>query len=324
MTDHRQRDRLLRLEPERLRDRGGGDIERTEVARPGRDGRRQRHARGEERRLRRGHLDAQRLTGGGEPDDGSRPGHEAEDECLDERPWPACHRQPAVELSRELADGRPAVREGADPLGSGQPVRDHEQGQHHDEERRHGEPEQDGARNEAADLEDHDGKCRDGHDDRRVDDPLHDDGAERRRATDALAVPEVVAADELAEAGRQDVIGEIPDEQVLEGPVERDRRDRREQPLPAQAACAEVCQDEQDHHPEPCEVRATDVVAHLGEVDAIDDDDDRDERDRDPEEGAEGSAAGQRGFRFAMSFGDRRTRSRWSMNRTITLSVDSP
>ena len=115
------------LEPERPRDDRGREVERAEVARPGRDRRGQRDARREERRLGRRQLDAQRLARGGERDDRGAPGEAAQDDRLDERPGPAGDGQPAVQLARrrrETRGQRSAQRD--DPLGARQAVGRHE------------------------------------------------------------------------------------------------------------------------------------------------------------------------------------------------------
>ena len=76
------------------------------------------------------------------------------------------------------------------------------------------EPEQDRAGHHPADVQDEDRDRGDGHQDHRVHDPLDDDRAQVGAALIALAVAEVVAPDQLAEAGRQDVVGEVADEHV--------------------------------------------------------------------------------------------------------------
>ena len=53
------------------------------------------------------------------------------------------------------------------------------------------------------------------HDDR-VDDALDDDRAQDRRAADPLPLAQRVAPDELAEARRQDVVGEVAEIRVAE------------------------------------------------------------------------------------------------------------
>ena len=61
----------------------------------------------------------------------------------------------------------------------------------------------------------------DGHDHDGVDDALDDDRAEDGGPADALALAERMAAEQLAEAGRQDVVGEIADVRVAEDPPVR-------------------------------------------------------------------------------------------------------
>jgi hypothetical protein len=57
---------------------------------------------------------------------------------------------------------------------------------------------------------------------------------------DALALPERVAAVQLAEPRGQDVVGEVADVGVAEDAPVRQRRDRREERAPAGAAGADV------------------------------------------------------------------------------------
>ena len=59
-----------------------------------------------------------------------------------------------------------------------------------------------------------DGDGGDQHDRGRVDDALDHHRAERRGPADPLAVAQVVAAQQLAQTGRQHVVGQVADEQV--------------------------------------------------------------------------------------------------------------
>ena len=75
-------------------------------------------------------------------------------------------------------------------------------------------------------LQDQDRGGADSHQHDRVDDPLHDNRAEGGAAADSLAIAEVVASDQFAEPGRQDVVGEVSDEHVGDQASQRDRVDR--------------------------------------------------------------------------------------------------
>ena len=166
------------------------------------------------------------------------------DERLDERPRPARDGQPAAELAGQLADPRPAL--GARRRSASAPGRrwaaiptasaDGEQ------RRRRRRPTSTALATIAADAQDEDR--------RRARSRRRRPGRRpaRRRpsrgsscATDALAVAEVVAPDQLAEPGRQDVVGEVADEQVAEH-----RRDSgpwpigRDEALPAERPDSEV------------------------------------------------------------------------------------
>ena len=88
--------------------------------------------------------------------------------------------------------------------------------EHDDQQRDERQPEQDGAAHRAADAQDEDRDRGDRHDHHRVDDPLDDDRAEDRRPADAFALAERVAAVQLAEPRRQDVVGEVADVGVAE------------------------------------------------------------------------------------------------------------
>ena len=119
-----------------------------------------------------------------------------------------------------------------------------------------------------------------------VDDALDDDRPERRRPADALPVAEVVAPDELAEPGRQDVVRQVADEQVAEH-VAGTRtawigRTRRCQRSAAHPEIDAITEREPDR--DPARVGGAEDVGRLLEVDAAEDEDERDERDRGPDE----------------------------------------
>ena len=91
----------------------------------------------------------------------------------------------------------------------------------------------DRADDNAADIEDKNGCGADPNQDNGIDDALHDDGPEGGAAADSLPISEVVASDELAEPGRQNVVGEVPDEHIGRQPAEGHGADRPDQDLPA-------------------------------------------------------------------------------------------
>src|SRR5947207_2844840 len=84
----------------------------------------------------------------------------------------------------------------------------------HDEQPRYRQADQHRARHEPTHVQHEDRQRRERHDNGRVDDPLHDDRAQRRRPADALAVAEVVAPHQLPKARRQHVVGEVADQQI--------------------------------------------------------------------------------------------------------------
>ena len=174
---------------------------------PGRPGRRrERDARREERRLRR--------SSAGRPiawpaAANARTVHDqaaAAGERLGEGPRPARDREavlePPAELARSAASARRTRRAGRRRAGGGRRSRP----QRRRRAGRSPRPDEDGGRDDAPDVEDEDRHGRDRDHDHHVDDPLDDDRAEGRRPADPLAVAEVVAPDELAEARRQDVV----------------------------------------------------------------------------------------------------------------------
>ena len=76
-----------------------------------------------------------------------------------------------------------------EPVGAGQPVGDHPDHQDDDEQARDGRADEDGAGDDAADVQDERATRRDRDADDEVDDPLHDDRPERRRPADPLPSP---------------------------------------------------------------------------------------------------------------------------------------
>ena len=84
------------------------------------------------------------------------PGDDAEQERLDERPRPPGDREPAPQLAGQLADLRPARRDGGDPLGAGQPVGRDPERQDDDQQPGHGHAHEHRAGDDAPDAQDED------------------------------------------------------------------------------------------------------------------------------------------------------------------------
>ena len=128
---------------------------------------------------------------------------------LDERPRPARDAQPVAQPGDRLADPRVALGPGRDPLGARQAVRGDPDRESDRQQPGHRDARQHGARDDAPDGQHEDRDRRDRDDRDEVDDALDDDRAEGRRPGDALAVAGVVAPDQLADPGRQDVVREV-------------------------------------------------------------------------------------------------------------------
>jgi len=202
-------------------------------------------------------------------------------------------------------------------------------------------PDEDGAGNDAPDAEDKERRRRDGDDRDEIDDALDDDRSEGRRPADPLPIAEVVAPDQLAQPGRQDIVGEIADQEVAEHPRVADRGDRTEEPLPPQRPEGQGGRKEHRRQPDPAQVGMGQHVAGPSEVDATQDEPQGRDRDRCADEGAEkrsrthldwrrraggaqtAEGGGGVGVR-AVSFGERRRPMRWRTYRATTRSVDAP
>jgi hypothetical protein len=185
-----------------------------------------------------------------------------------------------------------------------------------DEQRGDRRADEDRPGDDPAHAQDEDRHGGDGDDDGDVHHPLDDDRAERRRPAQSLPIAEVVTAHQLTEAGRQDVVGQVADQQVRQHGPEADRRDRAQQALPADRAEEDVDDEEPERHHQPAGLGAGDDVDRRREVDRPDDEGDRERGDRDPDDAAQDRRPAQavhppRSGRRATSFGDRRTRSRW-------------
>ena len=167
--------------------------------------------------------------------------------------------------------------------------------------------------------EDRDRRDRDDRDE--VDDALDDDRPERRRAGDPLAVAGVVAPDQLAEPGREDVVREVADEQVRQrvrygtGAIGARRRCQRRARTPRSTHRKPT----EDGDPAPIggpedarrsAARSTDRRTSQSATSEIADADDGADAGSPgaPRQAAGGSVSGGR----AVSFGLRRTPSRWS------------
>ena len=133
-------------------------------------------------------------------------------------------------------------------------------------------------------MQDEDRERRDRDHDGRVDDPLHDDRPEGRGARHALAITDVVRPDQLPEPRRQDVVGEIPDQQVAQHPDVPDVLDRVEQALPAQGPQQHVERLEPEHRHDPDGIDASERLGGAGEVGLREDEREREDRDDDPDQ----------------------------------------
>ena len=148
-------------------------------------------------------------------------------------------------------------------------------------------PDQDGARDDAADVEQEDRGGRDRDQDRRVDDAFDHDRAERGGAAEPLAIAQVVAANQLAEAGRQHVVGEIAHQEVAQDRDERDASDRGQQDLPADGPAEDVETDAASHGQDPAGRRVRQHATHRRDVHLADHERERGQRDRDPDPAAD-------------------------------------
>ena len=184
-----------------------------------------------------------------------------------------------MQLAGEILDPWPAGSEGRDPVCARQPVRHDQEREQHHEQPYDRKTDQDGVRDEAPDLQDDDRQGGDGNDHACVDHPLDDHGPERRRPADALAVTQVVAPDQLAEARREHVVGGVSDRQVGEHARHPDEVDRSQQSLPAPRAKDQVGRRHPDHEGNPTGVGRRQDVGRAGQVDLAQDEGERRDRD---------------------------------------------
>ena len=136
-----------------------------------------------------------------------------------------------------------------------------------------------------ADVEDEDRESADRDDHRSVDHSLDDDRAERRGAADPLPVTEVVAADQLAEPGRQDVVGQIADQEIAKHGHRADGSDGGDEALPAGGSEQDVDRLQPDRHEQPGRDRRAQDVRGPAEVHPRQDVGQRGDRDGDAEDG---------------------------------------
>ena len=246
-------ERRVARDPEALGDGHHGQLERADVAGPGRDDRDQRDAAREQRRLRDGELDADRLAGRQERAGRGGPGERAEGEG--QRRSPAAGRRRRARRAggapARAARGRRAMiaatrsAPGSRWAAIPSPRRD-------DQQRRR--------RRARAGPRWSSRRGRSG----------------RATASAAIATTITVSTTrstttvprtvvrlmpspspsawlryELAEASRQDVVGEVADVRVAEDAPVGQRRDRREERAPASAARADVDERRDEHHRDP-------------------------------------------------------------------------
>ncbi len=208
-----------------------------------------------------------------------------------------------------------------------EPVGCQRDGQGHAQKACQGHAHQDRAHNHATDVEDQDRSRAYPNQHHGVDDPLHDHGPERRAAADSLPVTEVVTSDQLAQAGRQDVVGEVPDQHVGAEAAQRNAVDRGDQPLPAHCPEGQIGGHACDGETEPGGVGSTECLRGVAEIDAAQNQVDAHDRD-DEADTAASDAGGQAPHRAVVfrpaSFLERLTRRRCSMKRAMTRSVERP
>ena len=320
MHEQGHRKGLIARDPEPLGDGDRGQFEGADIARAGRHDRDQRDTASDQGGLGDVELDPDRIRAGQERTDRGAPGDHAEADRPGQRRRPANDRDPLTQALRQLHQHRPAVQDRLDTGGAGKAVRGQRDGQHHDEDHDEAETQQDRRAECPADAQQQHGQRRDADDHRGVHDPLHDDRAKDGRAAQAFALAQGVASDEFTQARREDVVGQIADERVAEDAAVRDPADRRQQDAPARPSRADVDERRQDHHPEEARGGRSKRLADLGQIDRRNEDVEGDDADRDPERAAQQGLrtdrhpllAPRQSGRRAASFGDRRTRSRWS------------
>ena len=211
----------------------------------------------------------------------------AEGEGQGDDPRLAGDREPVPQAACQLEQSGTPGDDRGDPLRARQAMGGDPEPEGDDQQRDEGEPEQDRTGHDPADAQDEHGDSGDRHHHHRIDDPLDDDRAEDRRPAHALALAERVAPVQLAEARRQDVVGEVADVRVAEhGPVGQ-RRDRRQEGPPASAPRTDVDEAGDQHHPDPGRRRRGQDPERRLDVDRADEDPDRDDTDRDAERAAQ-------------------------------------
>ena len=179
---------------------------------------------------------------------------------------------------------------------------------------------EDRAHDDAPDVEDQDCRGTDPDQDHGIDDPLHHDGTQRRAAADALAVAQVVAPNQLAEAGRQDVVGEVADEHIGAQAAERHAADRPDQDLPAQRPEDQVRHDARDRKKQPCGPGAAEQIGGLAQVHFPQNEVDASQRDEDAD--AASSQVGGQASRHARS--PVREEGVRSLGRTVRAALTGP
>ena len=211
--------------------------------------------------------------------------------------------------------------------GARQPVSRQRYGKRHDEQTRQRHADEDGTDDDAADVQDQDGRGADAHKNDGVHDPFDNHRPKRRATADPLAVAQVVAPHQFSETGRKNVVGEVPNEHVAGEAPQWDRPDGRDQTLPAECPETQVGDTRRNGESQPLNPGAAEQPGGLAQVHAPEHEIDAGEGNRDSD-GAPGQGTGKtphcgRGFR-ATSFPERRTRTRCRRNRRTTLRVDSP
>ena len=148
---------LVARDAERRRDADRGQLERPDVARTGRDDRRQRDAARDEGGLAQRQLDADRLAG---RDASCRSTPSRRPRSRRGRPrgraaWPATARPSRRRRASSMTRGHCSAKR-TDAVGAGQPVERHRERQAHDQQRHERGAQQDRAREDAAHAEDDD------------------------------------------------------------------------------------------------------------------------------------------------------------------------
>ena len=211
---------------------------------------------------------------------------------LDHRPRSPRDRKPFAQSAERPGEGRPLGEPRGDPFSARQPVGGHRGSHTNDQEGRDGEAHEDRRGDDPTHRQHQDRERGDGDDDRRVDDPFHDHRPEDRRPGDARPVTEDVAAHQLAEACRQDVVREIADEQRRGRRSQRDIGDGLQQQPPADRPQGDVERDEHQEQRDPPRIGVPERGGGRLEVDGADDQRERDDRDDDTADHADRPAPG--------------------------------